>query len=94
MRTVSMKTALVFACALTALPMTSAVAETADVDYPTQEQMLKTADDALAAMTQIREARIDILENRIDAAKTAVSDATRSLAMAEAESLPISPSTF
>lgn len=85
MRTVSTKTALVFAFALTALPITGAVAETADVDYPTQEQMLKTADDALSAMTQVRAARIDILENRIDAAKTAVSDATRSLAMAEAD---------
>ncbi|MHA3916725.1 YfdX family protein [Halovulum sp. GXIMD14793] len=85
MRKVSKKTAVAFACALAAMPVAGAFADNADVDYATQEQMLKTADDALAAMTQVRAARIDILENRIDDAQTAVADATRSLAKAEAD---------
>lgn len=53
--------------------------------YATQKQLLKTADEALATLANVRQARLALLDNKIDVAKTHVADATKALAEGEDE---------
>ncbi len=65
---------------------TAAAADaTATAPYQTQQGMLKTADEALATLTNARQARLALLDNKIDVAKTHVSDATKALAEGESD---------
>ncbi len=53
--------------------------------YSTQKQLLKTADEALATLTNARQARLALLDNKIDVAKTHVVEATKALTEGETD---------
>ncbi|TNF18285.1 MAG: YfdX family protein [Rhodobacteraceae bacterium] len=65
---------------------TAAAAEaTAQAPYKTQQGLLKTADAALATLANARQARLALLDNQIDVARTHIADATRALTEGESD---------
>lgn len=51
--------------------------------YKTQEAMLKTADEALIAITRVHAARLALFNNNIEEAKTRLAEATKALKTSE-----------
>ncbi|WP_371228203.1 YfdX family protein [Roseovarius sp. 2305UL8-3] len=63
---------------------TAAFAEQAQ-EYPTQDEMLETADEALATLTGVHTARIALFNNKIEEAKDALENARTNLVDAESD---------
>lgn len=66
-------------------------ASAAKVAYETQERMLQTADEALTAVTRVHAARLAIFDNRIEDAKTLITEARTALASAEGDLMIADP---
>lgn len=62
----------------------AATAGTSEASYSVQDTMLKTSDEALAAITQIHKARLELFENKTDDAKATLEAARTDLMTAEA----------
>jgi hypothetical protein len=58
---------------------------TAPSAYATQKELLKTADEALSTVTHVRAARMALFDNKIDAAKADVAEATAALTQGETD---------
>jgi hypothetical protein len=61
------------------------VTATAPSAYATQKELLKTADEALSTVTHVRAARMALFDNKIDAAKADVAQATAALTQGETD---------
>lgn len=70
-----------------AFPATSFAGSDTDA-YKTQDTMLKTADEALATITDVQEARMALFENDLTQAKAKVEEARTALMNAEADLTP------
>lgn len=77
--------ATAIAAALTPMAFTLPAFAQADAAYPTQEEFLMTADEALSALTQVHAARLALFENDVSAANTSVQGAIEALSNAEAD---------
>ncbi len=53
--------------------------------YATQKELLKTADAALATLTNVRAARMALFDNQIDVAKAKIAEATAALTQGETD---------
>lgn len=53
--------------------------------YATQKELLNTADQALATLTHVRNARMALFDNKVEVAKSEVAEATKALTQGEAD---------
>ena len=90
MKTSRTFTALAVAAMLSAVAFNAEANNAAATPYQTQKEMLKTADEALTAITGAHAARMALFDNDIEAAKTQLSQAHSQFLNAEKDASTLS----